>query len=184
VEVDGNGSTFSKPNPCLAQEAMWAGAGLNLYDFLYYGTTATGPAACEGDQACNFGYAQAQSTFAMAQNANVDTSVTWWLDVETYNWTSNLVENAQVVQGAILGIRAEGINNVGIYASPGVWNGIVGDYQPAVPYWMAWYSGNGGPYNCANTSQWTSKYQLPTGPVVMTQFTDSYNGPFDGDYAC
>ena len=76
-----------------------------------------------------------------------------------------------MVLGAILGLRAEGINNVGIYASPGSWNTIVGDYQPAVPYWMAWYSGQGGALNCANARQWTATNQLPTGPVVMTQYS-------------
>ena len=32
------------PNPCLAQEAAWAGGGLNLYAYLTYGTSATSPA--------------------------------------------------------------------------------------------------------------------------------------------
>jgi hypothetical protein len=181
VEVDGDGTTLSAVNPCLAEEADWAQAGLSLYDFLLYGTAATGPAACGGDQACNFGYQQAESVFAMAQDAGVDTQVTWWLDVETNNWTSNLSENSEVVQGALDGFRSEGINNVGIYASPGVWNGIVGpDYAPQVPYWMAWYSGDGGPYNCANFGQWTAIHNLPQ-PLVMTQYAS--NG-FDDDYAC
>ena len=185
VEVDGDGTTFADPNPCLAQEAAWAGGGLNLYDFLYYGTSSSGPAACQGDLACNFGFNQAQSVYGWAVDAGVNTQVTWWLDVEapTQFWSAQLPENAQVVMGAILGLRAEGINNVGIYASPGMWNKVVGNYQPDVPYWMAWYSGQGGPYNCANAGQWTSTEQLPTGPVVMTQYSSNVNG-FDGDYAC
>ena len=185
VEVDGDGTTFANPNPCLSQEAAWAGGGLNLYDFLYYGNSASGPAACQGDLACNFGFNQAQTIYGWALDAGVDTQVTWWLDVEAPSrfWTSQLPENAQVVMGAILGLRAEGINNVGIYASPGVWNNVVGNYQPAVPYWMAWYSGQGGPFNCLNAGQWTSSEQLPTGPVAMTQYSSNVNG-FDGDYAC
>ena len=39
--------------------------------------------------------------------------------------------------GAIDGLHFEGLNSVGIYASPGSWNGIVGNYSPAVPYWAA-----------------------------------------------
>jgi hypothetical protein len=192
VEVDGNGKTTTVANPCLAKEAAWAGGALNLYDFLVYGTAATGPGACQGDQACNFGFAQAEATFEMAKAAGVDTSVTWWLDVEGTGWSTNVAENAQVVEGDLLGYRAEGINNVGIYASPGTWNTIVGDYQPDVPYWMAWYSEQGGPYNCTNTGQWEKQDQLPSGPVVMTQFASpTYPYPSDGlttavdnDYAC
>ncbi len=185
VEVDGDGTTFANPNPCLGEEAGWAGGGLNLYDFLYYGTSTSGPGACQGDQACNFGFNQAQTAYGWAQAAGADTQVTWWLDVEAPSrfWSTQLPENAQVVMGAILGLRAEGINNVGIYASPSVWNNVVGNYQPPVPYWMAWYSGQGGPYNCDNAGQWTSSELLPTGPVVMTQYSSNVNG-FDGDYAC
>ncbi len=185
VEVDGDGTTFANPNPCLPEEAQWAGGGLNLYDFLYYGQASSGPAACQGDLACNFGFQQAQTTYGWAQSAQINTQVTWWLDVEQPSrfWSTALPENAQVVMGAMLGLRAEGINNVGIYASPGVWNNVVGDYQPDVPYWMAWYSGMGGPFNCANANSWTSTERLPTGPVLMTQYSDSVNG-FDGDYAC
>ena len=90
-----------------------------------------------------------------------------------------------MVQGAIDGLQAEGLNNVGIYASPGVWNRIVGDYQPAVPYWMAVLGERRALPTAPTRSQWTTKYQLPTGPVVMVQYTDGYNGrAFDGDYAC
>jgi len=184
VEVDGDGTTFANPNPCLSSEASWAGAGLNLYDFLYFGNAATGPGACQGDLACNFGFQQAEAVYGWAQTAGVNTQVTWWLDVEqpaTF-WSPSLPENAQVVQGAIIGLRAEGINNVGVYSSPGVWNTVVGNFQPAVPYWMAWYTGS-GPSNCANASQWESTKLLPTGPVVLTQYSDNVGG-FDGDYAC
>jgi GH25 family lysozyme M1 (1,4-beta-N-acetylmuramidase) len=123
----------------------------------------------------------------------VNPLVPWWIDVETFaaNWSSNLAENAQEVQGAINGLRSLGVNNVGIYASPDVWNNIVGNYQPAVPLWLAWYSGNGGPANCANIAAYAKAHNdlLPTGPVFVTQYTDQANGPppaagLDGDYAC
>ena len=191
VEVEGE--SFGGVNPCLAQESQWAGAGVNYYMFLTYGTTSSGPSSCGGDQACNFGFAAAQDAFGKALAAGVDPYVTWWLDVESApqgmpQWSTSTAENAQLVAGAIAGLRSEGLNNVGIYASPGVWNGIVGPYQPDVPYWMAWYSSaDSGPYNCANAGYWTSHYQLPTGPILLTQYTDSvsYGGNyFDGDYAC
>ena len=50
--------------------------------------------------------------------------------------------------------EAEGIADVGIYASPGVWNNIVGNYQPDVPYWMADYlSPASGPACCADITR-------------------------------
>jgi hypothetical protein len=180
------GASFGATNPCLASEAAWAGGGLNLYIFLTYGTRATGPPSCNGDTACNDGFAAAQDAYAKANAAGVDTQVTWWLDVEGAGmyWSSNTAENAQMVGGAIAGLRAEGINNVGIYASPESWNGIVGPYQPAVPYWMAlWLSPPSGPADCAQVPKMEANNKLPTGPVEVVQYSDNVNG-FDGDYAC
>ncbi len=187
VEVEGGSNAW--PNTCLTQEAAWAGTGLSLYTFLTYGTSSSGPPACNGDPACNFGFDTAVNAFKTARAANINASVTWWLDVEgsiggTGNWSTNLSENANMVAGALAGIRSMGINTVGIYASPMIWNQIVGNYQPSVPYWMAWYqSPASGPSNCANAGTWTNSYALPTGPIEITQYTDNAQG-FDGDYAC
>ena len=52
-------------------------------------------------------------------------------------WSTNLPANAALVQGAIDGLHAEGINSVGIYASPGVWTPSWATTRPAVPYWAA-----------------------------------------------
>jgi hypothetical protein len=187
--VQATGAAGSAPNPCLAHEAAWAGAGLNLYVYMTYGTSATDEPGCAGDMACNFGYQAAIFAYDYAQLKGVDPLVTWWLDVEfDPSWSSDTTENMEDVEGAINGLRGLGINNVGIYASPAVWNTIVGDYQPAVPLWLAWYTDN-GPANCQNIAQYaqTNGYKLPTGPVFVTQYT-SDAGPggssLDGDYAC
>ncbi|HXQ75226.1 MAG TPA: hypothetical protein VN791_01925 [Acidimicrobiales bacterium] len=188
--VQATGESNGAPNPCLAHEAAWAGAGLNLYTYLTYGTSATQEPGCNGDLACNFGYQAGVFAYDYAQSVGVNPQVTWWLDVETNQsgWTSNTAENAQVVQGAINALRGLGINNVGIYTSPEVWNQIVGDYQPAVPLWVAWWSGMGGAWNCQNIASTFTGDLLPTGPVFVTQYTDQANGPgqpgLDGDYAC
>jgi hypothetical protein len=183
VQVEG--ASFAPVNPCLASEAQWAGGGLNLYVYLTYGTaqSATQP-FCNGDLACNYGFAVAQNAYADAQAAGVNTQVAWWLDVETADagWSPDLAENAQMVSGAIAGLRAEGLNNVGIYASPAVWNTIVGPYQPPVSYWMADWTGS-GPASCADVSSYQQKFLLPSGPVVLVQYTNDADG-FDGDYAC
>jgi hypothetical protein len=182
VQVDGESS--GDLNPCLAAEAGWAGAGLNLYTFLTYTTSPVNVANCNGDQACNAGYAAGIQAFQDAQNADVDTDVAWWLDVETDgNWSSDTQENMELVQGAIDALHdTEGIADVGIYASPDVWNTIVGNYQPAVPYWMADYLASpSGPGSCADVPNQKSKNMLPTGPVEVVQYNSAQ---YDEDYAC
>ncbi len=187
--VQVNGYPFEAVNPCLATEASWAAGGLNLYTYLAYGsTTSSSDAACSlqaSPDACNFGFNAAIYSFDTAQTAGVDTSVAWWLDVETPtgSWSPTLTANASLIQGAIEGLHYAGINNVGIYASPAKWNTIVGDYQPAVPYWMAYWTTT-GPASCAAYTNWASSELLPTGPLVLTQFSDHSNGTYDGDYAC
>ncbi len=183
--VQATGAANGAPNPCLAHEAAWAGAGLNLYIYMTDGTSATNEPGCNGDTACNFGYQAGLYAYNYAQLVGVNPLVSWWLDVENPSgWSSNLAENAQEVQGAINGLRGFGINNVGIYASPDIWNEIVGDYQPAVPLWVAWWTGN-GPANCQNVRTDFGNEQLPTGPVFVTQYADMVNGQsLDADYAC
>jgi len=185
VQVDGSSS--GNTNPCLAQEASWAGGGLNLYTYLTYGTSTTAEPGCNGDVSCNAGYQAGISAYTDARNAGAgSTTIPWWLDVETAsaNWSGNLSENAQFVQGALNALHeSEGIPDVGIYASPGVWNNIVGSYQPDVPYWMADYlSPASGPGSCADISRWQSMgKQLPSGPLEVVQY-DSQQ--YDMDYAC
>ena len=153
VQVDGSSS--GNTNPCLPAELAWAGSGLNLYTYLTYATSATNEPGCNGDTSCNAGYQAGIFAYNDAFNAGAGSPATpWWLDVETAdaNWSSNLGENAQFVQGALNALHeTEGIADVGIYASPGVWNSIVGDYQPDVPYWMADYLASpSGPGSCAD----------------------------------
>jgi hypothetical protein len=180
VQVDGASSSF--PNPCLAQEAAWAGGGLNLYTFLTYQTSASGPGSCNGDQACNAGWNAGVHAFQDAQAAGVNAGVPWWLDVESSgNWSGSQAENMQFVQGAITALHnTEGVADVGIYASPLVWNGIVGSYQPDVPYWMAYWTGS-GPASCAAYPGFAASNRLPSGPLEVVQYASD---TFDHDYAC
>ena len=185
--VEVNGASYDYVNPCLASQAAWAGAGLNLYTYLTYGMTTSGPAICNGfDQdACYAGYGAGQYAFAQAQAAGINTSVTWWLDVESDpSWSSDTSANATFVQGAVEGLRSEGVNNVGIYTSVLSWPGIVGSYQPQLPLWAAWYTGN-PQQNCSTAYSYAAAHgsNLPSGGVWMTQYTDTANG-YDGDYAC
>ena len=191
VQVEASGRAI---NPCLAQQAAWAGGGLNLYVYLYYGTVTTrDDPACNTSadpSSCNYGYAAAIRAFTDAQTVGVNTQVAWWLDVENGSgWKVNTASNAALVQGAIDGLHFVGINSVGIYASPGNWPTIVGNYQPAVPYWAADWGLNPAT-TCSNIrSIWSG---LPTGPVQIVQYS-SPSAPlplggmslaYDDNYAC
>jgi hypothetical protein len=184
VQVDGSSS--GNTNPCLAQEAAWAGGGLNLYTYLTYSTSTTNEPLCNGDTSCNAGYQAGISAFNDAQAAGAgSTTIPWWLDVETAgaNWSGNLTENAQFVQGALNALHeTEGIPNVGIYASPDVWNTIVGNYAPSVPYWMADYLASpSGPGSCADYQNKVAKGDQLPGPPEIVQYNSLQ---YDMDYAC
>jgi hypothetical protein len=183
--VEVAGQSYGSVNQCLADEANWAGAGLNLYLYLTYGAQLGGPSYCLGTAApttCNTGYGAAQYAFQQAQNAGVDTSVTWWLDVEgDPSWSTDTAANASLVQGAVAGLQAEGVPNVGIYSQQSHWSSIVGSYSPSLPEWVANYGSNVPPFNPA---QYCS-YNFASGPVWLVQFTDGANtNGFDNDYAC
>ncbi len=90
VQVDGSSS--GNTNPCLAQEASWAGGGLNLYTYLTYTTSGTPEPLCNGDTSCNAGYQAGIFAFNDAAQVGAgSTSIPWWLDVETAdaNWSGN-----------------------------------------------------------------------------------------------
>jgi hypothetical protein len=193
VQVAGASFGF---NHYLASEAAWAGGGLNLYTYLTYGTAGS---SSDGDcsttaspASCNYGYLAAQNAFTRAQSAGVNTSVAWWLDVEPgAGWSGDLTANASLVQGALDGLHAEGINSAGIYASPGDWNGIVGDYQPEVPYWVADWEIDPA-VTCQNVRTVFSGARLPAGPIQIVQYSSpsfpyeagGMDTAFDNDYAC
>jgi hypothetical protein len=184
--VQATGWGGSAPNPCLATEAAWAGGGLELYIFMADGTSDTNEPGCNSNPECNFGFAAAQSAFQYVASQQVDPDVAWWLDVEAANWSSDTAANDQVINGALIELRGLGINTVGIYTSPLTWSSIAGDYQPPVPIWLAWYTGQ-PQQNCTTGVSYAASHgdQLPTGGVLVTQYTDDANGTgVDGDYTC
>jgi hypothetical protein len=193
VQVEASGFPV---NPCLAQQAEWAGGGLNLYVYVNYGNAASsGDPACNSPStadpsSCNYGFNAATQAFSDAQAAGINTQVAWWLDIENPSaWSQSPASNAALVQGAIDGLRFAGINSVGIYASPGNWPQIVGNYQPAVPYWAADW-GIDPTTTCSNIrSIWPG---LPTGPVQIVQYSSpsatlplgGMSLAYDDNYAC
>jgi hypothetical protein len=192
VEVEG--ASMGSTNSCLSTEAQWAGGGLNLYVFLTFSETgSSGDPRCASEEsagACNYGYATGIDAFQKAQNAGVNTSVAWWLDVESDpSWSGDTAANESMIQGVFDALHYEGINSVGIYASPGVWSQIVGNWTPAVPYWAA----DWGIDPTVTCSDIHSNYAiLPSGPVQIVQYSSpsstlplgGLDTSFDNDYAC
>ena len=188
VQVDGSSS--ANTNPCLSEELQWAAGGLNLYTYLTYTTSSVNQPGCNGDTSCNAGFAAGLHAYQAANAAGAgSTGTPWWLDVENnaaigLPWSGNTAENALFVQGALNALHeTEGIADVGIYASPGVWNTIVGNYAPSVPYWMADYlAAPSGPGSCADYSNWVTNHgaHLP-GPPQIVQYNSQQ---YDEDYAC
>jgi hypothetical protein len=193
VQVDGRSS--GSTNSCLPQELQWAAGGLNLYTFLTYTTSTTAEPGCL-DTSCNAGFQAGIHAFTAAAAAGAgSTSIPWWLDVENNMigpWTSNTALNASFVQGALNALHeTEGIADVGIYASPGVWNSILGtSYSPKVPYWMADYLNSpSGPGSCLDYSNWVNNHgaHLPGPPQIVQYFSGPVPGSpgnYDDDYAC
>jgi hypothetical protein len=145
----------------------------------------------ESPAACNYGFNTALDAFQKAANAGVNAAVAWWLDVESDpSWSGDLAANASLVQGAIDGLHFAGLNSVGIYASPGVWNGIVGNYAPPVPYWAGSWQHDPAD-TCANVRS-LFHGPLPAGPVQLVQYSSpsfplglgGMDTGFDNDYAC
>ena len=122
--------------------------------------------------ACNAGYAAAQYAFDEARQALIDTSVTWWLDVEQppARIPSGPPRSPQRGLRPGGGGRAAGRRLSPPWAStPARSPGLDrrDRYQPDLPLWLAWYTGDP-----AATARPPCSYAaangvtLPTGPHV------------------
>lgn len=186
--VGATGGRAFYENPCLASQFAWARAA-SVNPSLYMNVNApagraavrgmAGPAgACRAeDMACqtfNFGYNAASHAVSYARSQGVTVSFVW-LDVETENtWLDDRALNARVIQGAIEGLRAQGLG-VGVYSTSYQWNIIAGAFNPGLPVWAA----GGG--SRAEAPTFCSRGAFGGGSVVLVQHP---NGPFDGAYAC
>lgn len=84
------------------------------------------------------GRAQAQFNLATMAAAGLDSPIIW-MDVEQvphYEWSTSKDANAEVVLGAAQGYAEAGYR-VGVYSTPAIWAGIVGDLSLGVPEWRA-----------------------------------------------
>jgi hypothetical protein len=84
------------------------------------------------------GHAQAQFNVQSMAAAGLHSPIIW-LDIEQvphYEWSTSTAANAEVVLGATQGYIEAGYR-VGVYSTPAIWSGIVGDLSLGVPEWRA-----------------------------------------------
>ena len=179
-----NGHMYSR-NPCLGEQAEWAGKALSLYvnvDGLPNDATSglAGPAGvCVAtDIRCrsyNYGRNSVAYDEAYVKHYGLSSPI-WWLDVEMEPiWrATDVASNADVIRGVIDGLRAHG-RAVGIYSTNYQWGVIAGGYQPRTPTWVAG----------ASTLAEAQAYCAPShafggGLTWLSQWTTD----FDHDYVC
>jgi len=132
-----NGPGFHA-NPCLADQVAWAkGRGLLVaaYSVISWPDEA---AQQEYGGLQKAGRAQAEFNLASMKAAGLESPIVW-LDVESvpfYDWSTDISANAEVVLGAAQGYVEAGYR-IGVYSTPAIWAGIVGDLSLGAPEWRA-----------------------------------------------
>jgi hypothetical protein len=132
-----NGPGFHA-NPCLADQVAWAkerGLLVSAYSVISW---PDGAAQQQYGGLQEAGHAQAAFNVASMKAAGLDSPVVW-LDVEQvpyYEWSTSTAANAEVVLGAAQGYLDAGYR-VGVYSTPAIWSGLVGDLSLGVPEWRA-----------------------------------------------
>ena len=125
-------------NPCLADQVTYArerGLPVAAYSVISWPDDA---ARAQYGGLQEAGRAQAEFNLASMKAAGLDSPIIW-LDVESvphYDWSSDANANAQVVLGAAQGYADAGYR-IGVYSTPAIWAGIVGDLSLGVPEWRA-----------------------------------------------
>jgi hypothetical protein len=144
-----NGPGFTE-NPCLADQVAWvrerglmsaayavaslpseAQVAEHGADGPYDATTRLGTYA-------NTGYQQGLANVATMRRAGLRSPVVW-VDVEPvpdFDWGSDLEVNGAVVEGAARAYADAGYE-VGVYSTPYLWAGVVGELALGLPEWRA-----------------------------------------------
>ena len=132
-----NGPGFHA-NPCLADQVAYAkqqGLLVAAYSVISWPDEAAQEQYGGLQEA---GHAQAQFNLQSMKAAGLDSPIIW-LDVEQvphYEWSTDTAANAEVVLGAAKGYAEAGYR-VGVYSTPAIWSGLVGDLSLGVTEWRA-----------------------------------------------
>lgn len=144
-----NGPGFTD-NPCLADQVAWVrerGLMAAAYavaslpsDAQVAEHGADGPydGAGELGALANTGYQQGLANVATMRQAGLSSPIVW-VDVEPvpdFDWGSDVEANGAVVEGAVRAYADAGYE-VGVYSTPALWEGVVGDLALGLPEWRA-----------------------------------------------
>jgi hypothetical protein len=144
-----NGPGFTA-NPCLRDQVGWVRErGLMAAAYAVasrpdeaavaeHGGTGPYDASTDLGALANTGYQQALANVVTMRRAGLASPVVW-VDVEPvpdFEWSADVEANAAVVEGAVHGYRDAGYR-VGIYSTPALWAGVVGDLAMGLPEWRA-----------------------------------------------
>lgn len=144
-----NGPGFTD-NPCLADQVAWVrerGLMAAAYavaslpsDTQVAEHGADGPydGASELGALANTGYQQGLANVATMRQAGLRSPIVW-VDVEPvpdFDWGSDVEANGAVVEGAVRAYADAGYE-VGVYSTPALWEGVVGDLALGLPEWRA-----------------------------------------------
>lgn len=184
-----NGPGFTA-NPCLADQVRWvedrrllaaayavvslpdaAAVAEHRTDGPYDGTTRLGSLA-------NAGYQQALANVVTMRRAGLATPVVW-VDVEPvpdFDWSPDAEANGAVVEGAVRGYRYAGYR-VGIYSTPALWAGVVGDLALGLPEWRA----AGQTSRDEARDRCGDDWSIQGGPAVLGQWVEDAR---DQDITC
>lgn len=169
------------PNPCLAEQVAFV-RDRKLLAAAYAVASYPDAAALARDgqvgpydgadplgALANAGYQQALYNVASMANTGLVSPVLW-IDVEPvpdFEWSSDTVANAAVVQGAARGYTDSGLR-VGVYSTPSLWTGVVGDLSLGVPEWRA----AGQTSRAEATSRCGSDWVIQGGEAVLGQWVE------------
>jgi hypothetical protein len=144
-----NGPGFTE-NPCLADQVAWVrDRGLMAAAYAVaslpsaervaeHGADGPYDGASDLGALANTGYQQALANVATMRRAGLRTPIVW-VDVEPvpdFDWGSDARANGAVVEGAVRAYADAGYE-VGVYSTPALWEGVVGDLALGLPEWRA-----------------------------------------------
>ena len=169
-------------NPCLQSQVDWA-KGRQLLVAAYavasfpddatlatYGEMGPFDAGTRRGRLQNTGYQQARFNVASLQRTGLETPIVW-IDVESvpfYDWSRSVSDNAAVVQGVARGYLDAGLS-IGVYSTPYLWEGVVGDLSLGVPEWRA-----AGQSSMAEAlSRCGEDWSIQGGQAVMGQWVEA-----------
>ena len=163
-----NGPGFTA-NPCLADQVAYAeqrGLLVAAYSVISWPDDAAQQQYGGLQEA---GRAQAEFNIASMRAAGLESPVVW-LDVESvpyYDWSADVSANAEVVLGAAQGYVDAGYR-IGVYSTPAIWAGIVGELSLGVPEWRA-----AGPTSRAEAeSRCRPNWSIQGGEAVLAQWVE------------